>query len=148
MTEGVRKVTRVTRQVQILAGGVCGLGYHVVWYVKYRPPVRAGQIAAVSEELIRARANGRGWRMMALEIMPRHMHLLVNTHPSHFSSRVANQLRGFVPRRLCAEFAHLHSRLTLWSWPDIAAAGAVSVETVGRYSGTPNGRPRRKERSR
>jgi len=73
----MRKVTRVTRQVQVWAGGVGDLGYHMVRYLKYRPPVRAGRTAAGSEELIRARADGRGWRVVALEIMPRHVHLLV-----------------------------------------------------------------------
>ena len=106
----MRKVTRVTRQVQVWAGGVCDLGYHMVWYLKCRPPVRAGQTAAGSEELICARADGRGWRVVALEIMPRHVHLLVSTHPSHPHSRIANQFRGFIPRWLCAEFAHLNGR--------------------------------------
>jgi putative transposase len=76
---------------------VCDLGYHVVWYLKYRPPVRAGQIAAGSEELIRARANGRGWRMVALEIMPRHVHLLVNTHPSHSPFSHRKPVQGLHP---------------------------------------------------
>jgi putative transposase len=106
----MRKVTRVTRQVQVWAGGVCDLGYHVVWYLKYRPPVRADQTVAESGELIRSRADGRGWRVVALEIMPSHVHLLVNTHSSHRPSRIANQFRGFIPRWLCAEFTHLNGR--------------------------------------
>jgi putative transposase len=110
LTEGIGKVTRVIREVQVGAGGVCDLGYHVVWYLKYRPPVRAGQTATGSEELVWARADGRGWRVVALEITARHVHLSVNTHPSPSASRIANQFRGFITPWLCAEFAHLNGR--------------------------------------
>jgi hypothetical protein len=34
-----------------------------------------GVIGGRREELIRARASGRGWRMVALEIMPDHGHI-------------------------------------------------------------------------
>ena len=82
--------------------------------------------------------------------MPDHVHLFVNAHPSDSPSRVANQFKGLTSRRLRAEFPHLRSRLpALWSRPYFAATvGAVSAETVRRYTGTQNERPWRKERAR
>ena len=116
MTEAVRIVTRVTGQVQVSAGGVCDLGYHVVWCPKYRRPVLAGRLAGRCEELIRARASGHGWRMVALEIMPDHVHLFVKAHRSGSPSRIASQFKGFTSRWLRAGFPHLRSRLpALWS---------------------------------
>ena len=95
-------VARVTRQVKASAGGVCDLGYHVVWCPRYRRRVLAGRVAAWCEDLIRARARGRGWRMVTLEIMPDHVRLVVTAHPSHSPSRVASQFKGFISRRLRA----------------------------------------------
>jgi putative transposase len=112
----MRIVTRVSRQVQVSAGGVCGLGYHVMWCPKYRRLILAGRIAARCEGLIGARAGEHGWRVVALEIMPDQVHLFVKAHPSDSPSRIASQFNGFISRFLRAGFAHLRSRLpALWS---------------------------------
>jgi transposase len=42
------------------------LGYRVVWYPKYRRPVLSGSVSDRCEELIRARAGGHGWQIVAL----------------------------------------------------------------------------------
>jgi putative transposase len=128
-------VARVTRQVQVSAGGVFD-------------PVLDGRVAARCEELIRAKAAERGWRIVALEIMPDHVHLFVKAHRSDCPFRVASQFKAFISRRLRAEFPHLRPRLpALWSRSYFAAtAGAVCAETVRRYIGTQNERPWRKER--
>jgi putative transposase len=63
----------MSREVQVSAGGVYDLGYHVVWCPKYRRPVLAGPVKDRGEELIRARAAWHGWRIIALEVMPDHV---------------------------------------------------------------------------
>lgn len=125
------------REVQVSADGVYDLGYHVVWYPKYRRPVRA-------------KAAGHGWRIIALEVMPGHARLFVKAHPEHFPSYIANQLKGFTSHTLRAGFPHLRTRLpTLWPESYFAApVGAVSAATVRRYIGTRYQRPGRKEPSR
>jgi REP-associated tyrosine transposase len=140
----------MTGQVQVSAGGVYGLGYRVVWCPKYRRPIRACRVAARCKELIRAKASEHSWRIVALEIMPEHVCLLVKAHPSGSPSRTANQFKGFTSQQLRAEFPHLRFRLpTLWSRPYFAAmVGAVSAETVRRYGGTQNERPWREGRPR
>jgi putative transposase len=143
-------VACVTWQVRVSAGGVCGLGYHVVWCPKYRRPVLAGPVAAGGEQLIRARASEHGWPIVALEIMPDHVNLVVKAHPSDSPSHVASQFKGLTSRRLRTELPHLRSRLpALWSRSYVAATvGAVSAEAVRWYIGTQNERPWRKERPR
>ena len=136
--------------MQVSAGGVHDLGYHVVWCPKYRRPVLSGPVRGRCEELIRAKAAEHGWRIVALEIMPDHVHLFVKAHPSDSPSRIANQFKGSTSRALRAEFPHLRSRLpTLWSKSYFAATvGAVSAATVRRYIDTQYERPWRKERDR
>ncbi|MGI8312316.1 IS200/IS605 family transposase [Saccharopolyspora hattusasensis] len=111
------------------------LGLHVVWCPKYRRSVLGGRVAARLEELIRVKADERGWAIVALEVMPDHVHLFVKHDPKSSASYVANQFKGFTSRVLREEFPLLRSRLlTLWSSSYFAASvGAVSADTVGRY---------------
>jgi putative transposase len=95
--------------VQVSAGGVNDLGYHVVWCPVDRRAVLGGLADARCGELIGARASERGWRM--LEIMPGHVHLFVKAHPSDSPSRVTIQFKGFTSRQLRAGFPHLRSHL-------------------------------------
>ncbi|GAB3000085.1 IS200/IS605 family transposase [Streptomyces pseudoechinosporeus] len=138
----------VTRKVRRFSGGVYDLGLHVVWCPKYRRPVLGGRVAARLDELIRAKADERGWEIVALEVMPDHVHLFVKHDAKSSASYVANQFKGFTSRVLRTEFPHLKSQLpTLWSSSYFAAsAGAVSAQTVQRYIDTQWERPGKKNR--
>jgi putative transposase len=115
----------------------------VVWCPKYRRPVLGGRVKDRLEELIRAKADEHGWEIVALEVMPDHVHLFVKAHPKDSPSYVANQFKGLTSHHLRAEFPHLRSRLpTLWSRSYfVATVGAVSAQTVQRYIETQYGRP-------
>lgn len=136
----------VTRKVRRFSGGVYDLGLHVVWCSKYRRPVLAGRVAQRLEELIRSKANERGWEIIAVEVMPDHVHLFVKHDPKASASYVANQFKGYTSRVLREEFPHLRSKLpTLWSSSYFAASvGAVSADTVRRYIDTQWERPWKK----
>ncbi|OXY97168.1 IS200/IS605 family transposase [Streptomyces diastatochromogenes] len=135
----------VDRKVRRFSGGVYDLGLHVVWCSKYRRPVLDGRVASRLEELIRAKADERGWGIVALEVMSDHVRLFVKHDPKSSASYVANQFKGFTSRVLREEFPHLRSKLpTLWSSSYFAASvGAVSAETVQRYIDTQWERPRK-----
>jgi len=140
----------MARAVEVSAGGVYDLGLHVVWCPKYRRRVLGGPVGVRLRELIDVKAAEHGWRIVACEIMPDHVHLFVKTRPKDSPSYVANQLKGFTSRRLREEFPYLRSRLpTLWSRSFfVASVGAVSAATVQRYIDTQYERPWRKERDR
>ena len=116
-------------------GAAYDLGYHLVWCPKYRRPVLSGPVKDRLEELIRQRAAEHDWRIIALDVVPDHVHLCVKSHPKDSPSYVANQFKGLTSRVLRQEFPHLKSRLpTLWSRSYfVATAGTVSAETVQRY---------------
>lgn len=136
--------------MRVSAGGVYDLGLQVVWCPKYRRKVLIGPVADRLRDLIDAKAAEHGWRIVACEVMPDHVHLFVKTRPKDSPSFVANQFKGFTSRVLREEFPHLRSRLpTLWSRSFfVASVGAVSAATVQRYIDTQYERPWRKERAR
>ncbi|MGW4421429.1 IS200/IS605 family transposase [Streptosporangium sp. NPDC004631] len=125
----------MTRQVRTSPGAAYDLGYRVVWCPKYRRPVLGGRVKDRLEELIHAKAAEHGWEIVALEVMPDHVHLFVKPHPKNSPSYVAGRFKGFTSHHLRAEFPHLRSQLpTLWSRSYfVATVGAVSAETVRRY---------------
>jgi putative transposase len=134
------------RRVTVGAGSPYDLGYHIVWCPKYRRPVLVGETGVRCDELIRARCVEHDWTIIALEVMPDHVHLFVKAHPKHSPSFIANQVKGFPSRILRDEFPHLRSRLpTLWSRSYfVATVGTVSAETVAQYLDTQYERPWRK----
>jgi putative transposase len=140
----------VARDLQTSAGVVFDLGLHVVWCAKYRRPVLTGAVAQRLRELIEAKAAEHQWRIVACEVMPDHVHLVVKTRPKDSPSYVANQFKGISSRVLRSEFPHLRSRLpTLWSRSFfVASVGAVSAAAVRRYLDTQYERPWRKDGAR
>ena len=133
----------VTRKVRRYSGGVYDLGLHVVWCPKYRRRVLGGRVAARLRELIEQKATEKGWEIIAGEVMPDHVHLVVKHEPKASASYVANQFKGYTSRVLREEFPHLRSRMpTLWSSSFVVASvGAVSADTVQRYIDTQWERP-------
>jgi len=133
----------VTRKVRRYSGGVYDLGLHVVWCPKYRRRVLGGRVAARLRELIEQKATEKGWEIIAVEVMPDHVHLFVKHEPKASASYVANQFKGYTSRVLREEFPHLRSRMpTLWSSSFfVASVGAVSADTVQRYIDTQSERP-------
>jgi putative transposase len=136
-------VVTVTRKVRRYSGGVYDLGLHVVWCPKYRRRVLGGRVAVRLRELIEAKAAEKGWEIIALEVMPDHVHLFVKHGPKASASYVANQFKGFTSRVLRSEFPHLKSQMpTLWSSSFfVASVGAVSADTVEKYINTQWERP-------
>jgi len=75
--------------------------------------------------LIRESAAGHHSEIIELEIMPDHVHLLVEVDPQYGIHRLIKQIKGISSRVLRHEFPKIKSRLpTLWS-------NSYFVSTVG-----------------
>ena len=99
--------------------------YHVVWCPKYRRKVLEGQIAKRCEQILRQTAKKYRAEVIALEIMPDHVDLLVEIDPQFGIHRLVKNLKGVSSHQLRKEFASLVSRLpTLWT-------NSYFVSTVG-----------------
>jgi putative transposase len=120
------------------AGAVFSLKYHIVFCPKYRKPVLVGDVAARLKALLAEKATEIGATVHALEVMPDHVHLFVESDPTFSPSHLANQFKGVTSHALRQEFPHLRSRLpTLWSRSYFAASvGYVTESAVKRYIDT------------
>jgi len=100
--------------------------YHVVGCPKYRRKVREGQMAKRCEQILRQTAKKYRAEVIALDIMPDHVHRLVEIDPQLGIHRLVKNLKGVSSHQLRKEFASLVSRLpTLWT-------NSYFVSTVGR----------------
>jgi putative transposase len=117
------------------AGSVYSLKYHLVWCSKYRRNVLVGTITDELRSLICQKAQELGVTIEALEIMPDHVHLFIESDPTEAPQRLANQFKGYTSRILRLKFPQLRSRIpSLWSRSYyVGSIGHVSEETVKRY---------------
>lgn len=117
------------------AGAVFSLKYHVVWCSKYRRPMLVDEIERRLRDLIAEKCDELEMTIHALEIMPDHVHLFVESDPTHCVAEIVNRLKGYSSRVFRQEFSSLRSRLpTLWSRSYFASSiGHVSAATIERY---------------
>jgi putative transposase len=117
------------------AGATYSLKYHIVWCPKYRRAVLIGAVADRLKVLLSEKSAELGMEIQALEVMPDHVHLFVESDPTRCVAEIVNRLKGYTSRVLRAEFPSLRSRLpTLWSRSYYAGSvGHVSAATVERY---------------
>ena len=98
---------------------------HCVWTPEYRRAVLVGPIAKRCEQVLRQVADKYRAEIMALEIMPDHVHVLVEVDPQLGIHRLVKHLKGVSSHILRQEFRTLKSRLpTLWT-------NSYFVSTVG-----------------
>ena len=108
--------------------------YHLIWCPKYRRRVLVGQVETRLKEIIgEVVATARG-EVIELEVMPDHVHLLVELPPAAHLPIVLQGLKGRSSRILRQEFLHLRRLPALWSpsW-FISTVGGAPLEVVRRY---------------
>ena len=99
--------------------------YHVVWCPKYRRKVLVGGVEERLKEILRAVADERRAEIIEMEVMPDHVHMLVEVDPQCGIHRLVKQMKGRSSRILRQEFPWLRSRLpSLWT-------NSYFVSTVG-----------------
>ena len=99
--------------------------YHVIWCPKYRRKVLVSEAAVRLKTLILQIAKEHRSDVIELEIMPDHVHLLVEVDPQYGIHKLVKQIKGQTSRLLRVEFPELKSRLpTLWT-------NSYFVSTVG-----------------
>lgn len=119
--------------------------YHVVWCSKYRRKVLVDSVAARLKELIEQECESIDAEIMELEIMPDHVHLLIEVDPQFGIHKAIRQIKGKSSYVLRKEFEHLTTKLpTLWSNSYfLSTVGGAPLEEIKKYISNQNTSQRR-----
>lgn len=109
--------------------------YHVIFCPKYRRPVLVDAVAARLKELVLEKQVEYGYTVMQMEVMPDHVHLLLDVDPRVGVVTVVAKVKGYTSHALRAQYPWLKKRLpTLWTRSKfISSVGAVTLEMVQQY---------------
>src|ERR1700681_3884830 len=120
---------------RVNAGSVFSLKYHLVWCPKFRKRILLDVLERRLRELLYQKAKEIKAEIHALEIMPDHVHMFVESDPRLAPAHLAAQFKGFTSHELREEFPWLRTRIpALWSRSYyIGSIGTVSESTVRRY---------------
>ena len=99
--------------------------YHIVWCPKYRRKVLVDGVDDRLKALIRSICKERGFNLIEMEIMPDHVHLLMEVDPQFGIHKAVKLIKGTTSHILRQEFPWLRSRIpSLWT-------NSYFVSTVG-----------------
>lgn len=109
--------------------------YHVVWCPKYRRPVLVNGVDGRLKDIIRETCAEIHAELIEMEVMPDHVHLLVEVDPQYGIHRAVRLIKGRSSRLLRDEYPWLKSRLpTLWTNSYfVSTVGGVPLKTVRQY---------------
>ena len=119
------------------------INYHLIWIPKYRKPILKGEVKNALKGIINECCYTKKLDLLALEIMPDHIHLFVGAKPSHTPSQIVKYFKGCASKKLRERFpdlAFLGYKKKYKRFPALWArgyycgtAGHVSQEQVRRY---------------
>lgn len=109
--------------------------YHVVWTPKYRRRVLVEGVDERLKVILGALCTETGSDLLALEIMPDHVHLLVQVDPQFGIHKFIKLAKGRSSRYLRMEFPWLGSRLpTLWTNSYfVSTVGGAPLSVIKQY---------------
>lgn len=109
--------------------------YHVIFCPKYRRKVLVPPIDQALKELFLEIAGQYGFSILDMEVVPDHVHLIVDCNPRFGVMECVHKLKGISSRRMREEFPVLKRRLpSLWTRSAfISSVGSVSLAVVQQY---------------
>ncbi len=118
-------------------GYVYSLQYHIVWVTKYRKPVFVDNIESDVKEYLQKTMKTLDMIPIAMEVMPDHIHLLVDCKPQLRLSDAIKILKGNTARWLFLNHPEIKDQLWgghLWN-PSyfVATVSDRSMQQIERY---------------
>jgi putative transposase len=109
--------------------------FHVIFCTKYRRKVLQDGIDERFKQLVTEKQPDYHYIVIEMEVMPDHVHLLLDICPTENINLVVSHIKGYAANILRKEYPSLVSRLpALWSRSRfISSVGAVSLEIVKQY---------------
>ena len=86
--------------------------YHLVWCTKYRKKVLKNGIDTECKEMLQGLAEEYKFQILAMEVMPDHIHLLVDCKPQFYISDMIKIMKGNLARQMF--LVHPELKKELW----------------------------------
>ena len=93
-------------------GYVYSLQYHLVWCTKYRKQVLVNGLDEECKKMLQELAEEYQFGILAMEVMPDHIHLLVDCKPQFFISDMIKIMKGNLARQMF--LSHPELKQELW----------------------------------
>ena len=109
--------------------------YHIVWCPKYRRKILVGNVEIRLKELIVESCTNMNVDIIEMEIMPDHIHILIEVDPQFGVHKVIKNIKGKTSKILRDEFPELKTKLpTLWTNSYfVSTIGGAPLEVVKQY---------------
>ena len=109
--------------------------YHVVWCPKYRRKVLVEAVAEQLATIIGEVCQEHQAEVSSMEIMPDHVHLLVEVDPQFGIHRLVRLMKGRSSRLLRQAFPSLKTRMpTLWTTSYlVSTVGGAPLSVIKQY---------------
>ncbi len=107
------------------------INYNLIWCPKRRKKVLVGRIAERLKELIKKIAEELKIEILALEVMPDHLHLFVSSYPQLSLPHLVKAIKGRTSHDLREEFPELQRLPSLWTHSYfVSTAGNISEDSI------------------
>ncbi len=120
------------------AHAVYELKYHLVWVPKYRARILGGEVTQYLKDIFRQIAEEYEFRIVTMEVMADHVHVLVEAPPRYSPSEVVQVLKSISARELFKKFPKVKKQM--WSvkiWNEgyfVRSIGdKVTAEVIKKY---------------
>jgi putative transposase len=140
--ETLKAVLHYFYQDNTMSGSHCryNLKYHLVWITKYRRSFLVGEIAERLLEILAEIAHNYRFEIIAMEVMPDHIHMLVEAPPKYAPAKIVQIFKGISSRRMRQEFLNIIKRY-IWKEGTLWAVGyyigsvgdGVTTELIKEY---------------
>lgn len=104
--------------------------FHIVFRPKYRKRVLRYNLAKRAKELFKQCCEINDWILHECEVMPDHVHMLIQINPSDSISNVMQIIKGGSSRVIRDEFPELEEFL----WGDKFWSEGYFVESIGKVA--------------
>jgi putative transposase len=116
------------------------LKYHLVWITKYRRSFLIGELAIRLQRILADIANEYGFKIIISEVMPDHIHMLIEARPTDAPVRIVQIFKSLSSRKMREEFLesiqqHIWKEGTLWAagYYIASVADGVTTEVIQEY---------------
>lgn len=117
---------------------ICQLAYHIVWCTKFRHKILNEEESVILKLILNETALAYNWKIEAMEIMPDHVHILIEAPHTIAPVTIAQTLKSISAVRLFYAFPNLKQKkfwgTGLWSKGTFyGTVGSTSEANIKNY---------------